>query len=874
MHTPSLMRRVFPPLAVLLLATVATAAFAQSTTPVAEEFAGLHFRSIGPATMSGRVADLAVYEANPAIYYVGTAHGGVWKTTSNGATFEPLFQDEGLIAVGDVAVSQINPDLVWVGAGESNNRQSTSWGGGVYKSTDGGKTFALMGLPQSKHINRIIIHPTNNDVVLVAATGPLFGPGGERGVYKTVDGGKTWKHVLALDDDTGANDLAVSLSDPNVLYASSYQRRRTACCMNGGGPGSALWRSTDGGDSWTKLSGHGLPSGPLGRIAVDVYRASSRIVYTLIEGPAPANSGSAGEATTDSAPRPALRADSGRRAGAPPAPAATPTGIYRSDDGGETWKKMSSVNPRPMYFSQLRIDPTNPERLYLGGVGMHMTVDGGRTFETDAAQAIHDDVHAIWVDPANPNHVLIGNDGGLAVSYDMSRTWTFIPNLPVGLFYHVGYDMEIPYNVCGGMQDNYNWCGPSASRMSRGIMNYDWFQVLGGDGFVAIPDVRDARIIYTESQDGNIIRRNKLTGESRSIRPTVFNVVNSTKGESYRFHWDTPLLQSPNDPGVLLTAANRVFRSRDRGDSWEAVSPDLTKNVNRDSIITMGLKGSDIVIARNDGISQWPSIVALAESPRQPGVLYAGTDDGTVSLSRNGGQTWQDITSRLPGFPPGDAFVSKIVPSRFDAGTVYIAVDNHRLNDYETYMWVSTDFGATFRSTSGNLRGENVRTLTEDLKNRDVLYIGTETGIFLSLDRGGSWRRLRANLPTVRVDELTIHPRDNALLVATHGRALWILDHLEPIQEHASLQGTTSRLVTPGFTLQWKSKDDRNDEFWGHQFFTGENPSFEAVIPLYVGTPLVKPTLRITDAGGRVVRALDIPDSRNKVGLQTMCWDE
>ena len=535
----------------LLLGSAATPTSAQSSVPDADEFSRLHFRSIGPASMSGRVADLAVYEANPAIYYVGTAHGGVWKTTSNGATFEPLFQDEGLIAIGDVTVSQLNPDLVWVGAGESNNRQSTSWGGGVYKSTDGGKTFALMGLPQSRHINRIIIHPTNNDVVLVAATGPLFGPGGDRGVYKTVDGGKTWKQVLTLDEDTGANDLAVSLSDPNILYASSYQRRRTACCMNGGGPGSALWRSTDGGDTWTRLSGHGLPSGPLGRIAVDVYRASARIVYALIEGPAPDNGGNAGEAASDSADRPAARADSGRRGGARPAPAATPTGIYRSDDGGETWKKVSSVNPRPMYFSQLRIDPTNPERLYLGGVGMHMTVDGGRKFETDAAQAIHDDVHAIWIDPANPNHLLIGNDGGLAVSYDMSRTWTFIPNLPVGLFYHVGYDMEIPYNVCGGMQDNYNWCGPSASRMGKGIMNYDWFQVLGGDGFVAIPDVRNSRIIYTESQDGNIIRRDKLTGESKSIRPTVFNVVNATKGESYRFHWDTPLMQSPNDPGVL-----------------------------------------------------------------------------------------------------------------------------------------------------------------------------------------------------------------------------------------------------------------------------------------------------------------------------------
>ncbi|HEX4934327.1 MAG TPA: hypothetical protein VFV33_14150, partial [Gemmatimonadaceae bacterium] len=448
-------------LPLLLLGALAARAQAQSSGQVAQEFESLHFRSIGPATMSGRVADVAVYEANPAIYYVGTAHGGVWKTTSNGATFEPLFPDQGLIAIGDVAVSQINPDLVWVGTGESNNRQSTSWGGGVYKSTDGGKTFTLMGLAASKHINRIVLHPANNDIVYVAATGPLFGPGGERGIYKTTDGGKTWKQVLVLDDDTGANDLAISLSEPNVLYASSYQRRRTACCMNGGGPGSALWRSTDGGDTWTKLGGSGLPAGPLGRIAVDIYRQSARVVYAMIEGPQQGGPGGAGGAPGGGMA--AAAGGAGRRA----AQDTTPTGVYRSDDGGQTWRKVSSTNPRPMYFSQLRIDPTSPERVYLGGVGLHMSIDGGRTFETDAALVTHDDVHAIWVNPANPNHVLIGNDGGLAVSYDMSRTWTFLPNLPVGLFYHVSYDMEIPYNVCGGMQDNYNWCGPSASRLSR-----------------------------------------------------------------------------------------------------------------------------------------------------------------------------------------------------------------------------------------------------------------------------------------------------------------------------------------------------------------------------------------------------------------------
>ena len=460
--------------------------------------------------------------------------------------------------------------------------------------------------------------------MIVAATGPLFGSGGDRGLYKTTDGGKSWKQVLKVDDETGANDLAQSATDPNILYASTYQRRRTACCMNGGGPGSGLWKSTDGGDTWTRLSGGGLPAGSLGRIAVDVYRQSPNLLYAAIEGPA---TGGRGAAPADESAAEAPAGGGGRGGGGQQA---GPTGVYRSDDGGVTWRKTSSTNPRPMYFSQVRIDPVNPERIYMGGVGLHMSIDGGKSFETDAALVTHDDVHAVWIDPKNPDHVLIGNDGGLAVSYDMSRTWTFIPNLPVGLFYHVSYDMEFPYNVCGGMQDNYDWCGPSASRMNRGIFNYDWFQVLGGDGFVAIPDLRDSRIVYTESQDGNMIRRNKVTGESKSIRPTPQNVTNATAGEAYRFHWDTPLLLSPNNPGVLLAAANRVFRSTDRGDSWEAISPDLTKNEKRDDIVTMGLKGSEITISRNDGISQWPAIVALAESPKQAGVYYAGTDDGTV----------------------------------------------------------------------------------------------------------------------------------------------------------------------------------------------------------------------------------------------------
>src|SRR5918993_644238 len=571
-------------------------------------FDKLHFRSIGPATMSGRIADIAVFEANPAIYYVATAHGGVWKTINNGTTFQPQLQDQGLMSFGDVTVSQSNADLVWAGGGESNNRQSTSWGDGVYKSTDGGKTYSNMGLRTSRHIHRILIDPRNNDTVYVAATGALWGPGGERGVYKTVDGGRTWKQVLKVDDDTGANDLVMDPSDSKVLYASTYQRRRTACCMNGGGPGSGIWKSTDGGDTWTRIKG-GVLDQPIGRIALDVYRRRPNTLYALIEGQSQPGAGRGGAgggrgagaaeegpgaAAAAAAENPAMQATPQGRGGNQLNPN-DPTGLYRSDDNGATWRKVNNANPRPMYFSQVRIDPNDPEVVYLGGVGVHQTLDGGRTIATDIAASTHDDVHAIWVNPMNSDHVLIGNDGGLAVSYDKGKKWAFLPNLPLALFYHVSVDNAMPYNVCGGLQDNYNWCGPSAVRGSAGIANYQWTTLQGGDGFVVLQDPTDYRTVFSESQDGNIVRVDRVTGETMNIRP------HAGPGEPpLRWHWDTPLSQSPHDPKVIFAAANKVFRSADRGLSWTTLSQDLTSAADRDEIETMGTKGSDIRIARND----------------------------------------------------------------------------------------------------------------------------------------------------------------------------------------------------------------------------------------------------------------------------------
>jgi len=850
----------------ILVSAAALALAGQALTGSAEQTNGaapsnpldsLYFRPIGPASMSGRIADLAVYEPDPSTYYVGTAHGGVWKTTNNGTTFEAQFQDQGLMSIGDVTVSQHNPDLVWVGTGESNNRQSTSWGDGVYKSTDGGKTWSHMGLKTSRHINRIVIDPRDNDVVFVAATGSLWGPGGERGVFKTADGGRTWKQVLKVDDDTGANDLAMDPSNNRILYASMYQRRRTACCFNGGGPGSGLFKSTDGGETWTKVTAAPF-DGPLGRIAFDIYRRNPRVLYALVEGPQQTPQGRGGQG-----------------GGQPQAqPPATPgvTGFYKSTDAGATWTRVNNANPRPMYFSQVRIDPNDADVVYLGGVDLHQTLDGGKTMNTQAASRIHSDHHAIWIDPQNSNHVLIGNDGGLAISYDRSKTWIFLPNLPVGLFYHVGYDMAIPYNVCGGMQDNYNWCGPSAVRGTAGIAGFHWKTLQGGDGFVVLQDPADYRIAYSESQDGNMTRVDRVTGETISIRP-----VPPPGEQPYRWHWDTPMLLSPHDHRTLYSAANKVFRSNDRGLSWTVISPDLTESPNRDDIVTMGVKGSDIRFSRNDGIAAWPAIVTLAESPKRAGLIYAGTDDGNLSVTRDGGRKWDNVTSKIPGLPRG-IYVSEVVPSRHGEAVVYATFDGHRQNDFKTYIYASGDYGQTWKPISANLTGEIARTLTEDTRNPDVLYLGTETGLFVSLNRGQSWQRIKANLPTVRIDEIALHPRDNAMILATHGRTIWILDHLEPIQELAAAMAAAADadlFTPPAFAWYQRPARDRNYEFWGDQTFYGQNPPRAARLSWYLKKPAASVALKITDATGKQVREISGPvlANSNKAGINMACWD-
>ncbi|MGH7593026.1 MAG: VPS10 domain-containing protein, partial [Gemmatimonadales bacterium] len=567
---------------------------ADDSTPPGGPFDRLHFRSIGPAVTSGRIDDIAVLERDTRIFYIATATGGLWKTSNNGVTLTPVFDSSSMASIGAVAIPGDDPNLVWVGTGENNNRQSSSWGDGVYKSTDGGASWRNMGLRDSKQVARIVIDPVDHDIVYVAALGDLWKGGGERGIYKTTDGGLTWTRVLDAGPDAGGTALVMDPRDTKVLYAAMYQRRRASWGMNGGGPNSGLWKSSDAGRTWTRLT-KGLPTGATGRIGLDIFRKNPSIVYARIEHPKQG-------------------------------------GVYRSDDAGATWTRMGATNGRPMYFGIIRVDPENDLRVYEPTTPMLVSDDGGKTFRSDGAPTIHVDFHAMWIDPKDGDHMMIGGDGGVGITYDKGKRWMWLPHLPVGQFYHVGYDMQEPYNVCGGLQDNNSWCGPSATRSAYGIGNDAWLSVVGGDGFVSLMDPTNHRIIFSESQDGYMGRIDKVTNESKSIRPEA-----PATEKPYRWNWDTPMLVSHTDPATVYVGANKLFKSTDRGHSWTVISGDLTTGVDRDTLVLRAVKGKDITVAKNDGVDAYATLFTIAESWKKPGVLWTGSDDGLVHLSRDGG---------------------------------------------------------------------------------------------------------------------------------------------------------------------------------------------------------------------------------------------
>jgi len=795
-------------------------------------FDKLRFRNIGPTGPSGRIDDLAVLERDPNVFYIAAATGGLWKTENGGITVTPVFDSAAMVSIGAVAIPPDDPNLVWVGTGEANNRQSSSWGDGLHKSTDGGRTWTAAGLRESKQIARIVIDPTDHDIVYVAALGDLWRSGGERGIYKTTDGGLTWTKVLDAGQDAGGTELVMDPTNNKVLYAATYQRRRASFGFNGGGPNSGLWKTTDGGRTWRRLAG-GLPEGPLGRIGIDIFRANPNVVYVRVEHDKQG-------------------------------------GVYRSDDAGSTWRKMGSHNGRPMYFGVIKVDPVNDLRVYLPETPLSISDDGGKTFRSDGAERIHVDHHAMWINPANPNHLMIGNDGGVAISRDKGKKWLWLPHLPVSQFYHVSYDMQVPYNVCGGLQDNQSWCGPSAVRHSEGITDADWWTIPGGDGFVNLIDPTNARIIYTSSQEGYLSRMDKVTGEQKSIRPEA-----PASEKPYRWNWDTPFIISPHDPATVYIGGNRLFKSTDRGHSWKVISGDLTTAVDRDTLELLGLKLKDVKLARNDGVQDYGTLFTVAESRVKAGLLYTGSDDGQVQVTRDGGASWTNLTAKIPNAPKW-AYVSRVEPSRFAEGTVYVTFDAHRTGDYGTYVYASTDFGGSWKSIAGNLpRGEVARSITEDQKNADVLYLGTETGLYVTLDRGRTWTRVRANLPTVPIYEITLHPRDNAMLLATHGRGIWILDDLTPFQEGARAQSAEAHLFSMPPAYQQSYAGFRYYSSQGDMQYLGPNPPLAAPITYWLRAKADSVRIVIKDKAGNAVRDLKGDDVKEGLaaGLNTIFWD-
>jgi photosystem II stability/assembly factor-like uncharacterized protein len=845
--------------------------------------------------MMGRVDDIEGAEKDPMTLYVGYATGGLWKSTDGGNHWRSMFDEMPNESIGDIAIAPSDPSVVYVGMGEPNNRQSSSIGNGVYGTKDGGATWQHLGLDDTQSIGRVAVDPTNPNIVFVAAVGHLFGPNEERGLYKSIDGGKTWKKAKYIDANTGFNDVAIDPSNPKIIYASSYSRQRTWWGYNGGGPNSGLWKSTDAGETWTRITGNGWPvakDGIYGRIAISICKAKPNVVYAQVEVGASAGTGSGTAA--DGGP---ARGGRGGAPAGPPDPNAS--GVYRSDDGGKTWKVMSNQNQRPMYFSQIRVDPTDDQKILVGGTPGQISRDGGKTWQ--GITGSHTDYHALWVNPKDPRNVWVGHDGGIDMSNDGGVTWDFHNDMAVGQFYQVSADMRHPYFVCGGLQDNNAWCGPSALRSNTGPENNDWFTVAGGDGFYTRQDPTDWAIVYGESQDGAMSRHDLRQGTQKSIRPSagggrgvgagaagaaesetptqapagggrgaVSNIINAPPNvDPFRFYWNAPFEISPHNPQRVYMAAQYFFKSDNRGDTWWMNPTDLTKHVDRWSIPIMGVPGNAPMASKHDGYSSSSLITQIRESPSRAGVIWIGTDDGNLQVSQDDGANFTNVIDNINGAPKGYVQISRIEPSHFDAGTAYVALDNHRNDDWKPYLFKTTDFGKSWTNVTGNLPAlGNINAVREDLDNPNLLFVGTEFGLFVSLNGGAEWKKFMTGLPSVRVDDILIHPRDRDLIIATHGRSLWIADDITPLEQFAQTNGTDVVLFDPRPAIQWKN-DLHAQRHPTNRDFRGQNPQGGTALSFWARADMGEAKVEILEKH-KVVRTIN---TTVQAGMNRIQWD-
>ena len=799
------------------------------------------WRPIGPAVTSGRIVDLAVAEGPESrvgdrlgkLMYAASASGGVWKSTNAGTTWQPIFDKEGSSSIGDIEIAPSNPEIVWVGTGESNNQRSSSWGDGVYKSENGGRTWQHMGLRTSQHIGRIIIHPTNPNIVYVASVGPLWADGGERGLYKTTDGGKTWKAVLTISPRTGVTELAMDPTDPNIMYAASLQRQRKAYSFVGGGPETAIYKSIDGGDTWTKLT-EGLPKRDIGRIGLAISRSQPRTIYAVME--------------------------------------TNTTEIYRSDDYGASWTKRGTYFQFPWYMGQIRVDPGNPERLYELGVPLFVSEDGGMTNRA-IGQSAHVDYHAMWIDPMDPDHFVVGNDGGVYISHDRGQTMDWVSNLPIAQYYAIETDHREPfYYVYGGLQDNNSWGGPSQTRNSQGITNSDWYATSGGDGFYAAIDPTDHNIVYSESQNGGIVRYDVRTGEQKSIRPQA------KIGEpNLRYNWSVPIVISPHDHNTIYFGAQYFFKSPNRGDSWQQLGGDLTRNLDRDKLPLMGKTWPKDAVARHAGTADFGNISTIDESPIRKGLIYVGTDDGLIQITRDGGATWTKV-EKFPGVPDM-TYVSRVVASAHNEGTVYATFDGHRSNDFKAYVLKSTDYGKTWSSISSNLPSSSVQVIREHPRAPGLLFTGNEIGAYYSGNGGRTWSKLQYNLPTVPVHDIKIQARENDLIIGTHGRGIFIIDDITPLERLADADKAANMYlfpVKPALLFNYNSSfpgGERGAGSLGERSYSAPNPPFGAKLTYYVKDSLPRGrtlSLAIFDSTNKRIRDLTV---NSKAGIHRAVWD-